>query len=158
MLRDQWGKNEGFRDHSAFFQGERDVTDVPFYYVGEEDGTDFEAVTKWKPLIEFKEGLSKPLTLVIERLNLLGHTYEQCAKEFAFLARLNDFDDTRFTFAALRDALEGVDVKSLSADYGEGGEDFGIFSGGSLLPGSALMRCCGITLWRSMRSLRQWRI
>jgi HEPN/Toprim N-terminal domain 1 len=99
-LEIDWGKNEGFRDHSALFQGEQDVTDVPYYYAGDEDGTDFEGKTKWKPLTECKEGLSKPLSLVIDRLNLLGHTYEQCEVEFAFLAQFNDFDDTRFTRCA----------------------------------------------------------
>jgi hypothetical protein len=126
-LEIDWGKNEGFRDHSALFQGERDVSDVPYYYAGEDDGTDFEGEKKWKPVIEHKEGLSKPLRLVVDRLKLLGHTYAQCEKEFAFLARLNNFDDTRFTFAALRDLLAAIDVTSLSADYGEGGEDFGKF-------------------------------
>ena len=133
-LEIDWGKNQGFRDHSALFQGERDVTDVPYYYAGAEDGTDFEGKTKWKPLIEYKEGLSKPLPLVIDRLNLLGHTYGQCEKEFAFLARLNGFDDTRFTFTTLRDTLAAVDVTSLSADYGEGGEDFGKFFRRELAP------------------------
>lgn len=126
-LEIDWGKNHGFRDHSALFQGEQDIADVPYYYAGKEDGTDFEGEPKWEPLIEHKEGLSKPLPLVIDRLNLLGHTYEQCEKEFTFLARLNGFDDTSFTFAALRDVLEAVDVTSLSTDYGEGGEDFGKF-------------------------------
>jgi len=127
QLEIDWGKNQGFRDHSALFQGERDVTDVPYYCAGGEDGTDFEGEKKWKPVIEHKEGLSKPLPLVIDRLKLLGPTYTQCEKEFAFLARLNDFDDTRFTFAALRDVLAAIDVTSLSADYGEGNEDFGKF-------------------------------
>jgi hypothetical protein len=126
-LEIDWGRNQGFRDHSALFQGERDVNDVPYYYVGEENGTDFEGKTKWKPLIEQKEGLSKPPPLVIDRLRLLGHTYQQCEKEFAFLARLNGFDDTRFTFAALSDLLAAIDVTSLSVNYGEGGEDFGKF-------------------------------
>ncbi len=133
-LEIDWGKNQGFRDHSALFQGERDVADVPYYYVGDEEGKDFEGQTKWKTIIEFKEGLSKPLPLVIDRLNLLGHTYEQCEKEFTFLARLNNFDDSHFTFAALRDVLAAVDVTSLSADYGEGGEDFGKFFRRELAP------------------------
>ncbi len=47
-LEIDWGKNQGFRDHSALFQGETDVADVPYYYAGEEEGTDFEANTKWK--------------------------------------------------------------------------------------------------------------
>lgn len=139
-LEIDWGKNQGFRDHSALFQGECDVTEVPYYYVGDEDGTDFEGKTKWKPLVEYKEGLSKPLPLVIDRLKLLGHTYEQCEKEFAFLARLNGFDDERFPFAALREVLAGIDVASLSADYGEGGEDFGKFFRRELAPRLGLDR------------------
>lgn len=133
-LEIDWGKNQGFRDHSALFQGEPDVSEVPYYYAGVEDGIDFEGETKWKPLIEHKEGLSKPLLLVIDRLNLLGHTFDQCEKEFAFLAKLNGFDETRFTFDALRDALASVDVTSLSVDYGGGGEDFGKFFRRELAP------------------------
>jgi hypothetical protein len=133
-LEIDWGKNQGFRDHSALFQGEQDVTDVPYYYAGEEDGIDLGGDRKWKPLVEYKEGLSKPLPQVIERLNLLGHTYEQSEKEFAFLARLHDFDDARFAFASIRDALATVDVTSLSLDYGDGGEDFGKFFRRELAP------------------------
>ncbi|MEX0922311.1 MAG: HEPN/Toprim-associated domain-containing protein [Rhodovibrionaceae bacterium] len=133
-LEIDWGKNQGFQDHSALFQGEWDVTNVPYYYARVEDGTDFEGSEKWKLLVEYKEGLSKPLSLVIDRLNLLGHTYEQCEKEFAFLARLNGFDDKRFTFTALREVLTVVDVASISAHYGEGGEDFGKFFRRELAP------------------------
>ncbi len=68
------------------------------------------------------------------RLNLLGHTYEQCEKEFTFLARFNGFDDEYFAFGALRDALASIDVASLSADYGDGGEDFGKFFRRELAP------------------------
>lgn len=113
-LEIDWGKNQGVSDHSALFQGERDVADVPYYYAGDEEEEDFEGHMKRKVIIEFKEGLSKPLPLVVDRLNLLGHTYEQCEKEFAFLARLINFDDSRFTFATLRDVLATVDVTSLS--------------------------------------------
>jgi hypothetical protein len=122
-----WGKNEGFHDYSPLFQGEADVADIPYYYAGEEDGTDFEGDTKWKPVVELKEGLSKPLAQVTDRLNLLGHTYAQCELEFDFLASHNGFDRTRFQFELLRDALAQVDVNTISVNYGEGGEDFGKF-------------------------------
>lgn len=133
-LEIDWGKNHGFRDHSALFQGEADVANVPYYYAGEEDGTAFEGSTKSKALVEYKEGLSKPLPLVVDRLELLGHTFDHCEKEFVFFAQLNDFDEEHFTFAALGDALASVDVASLSADYGEGGEDFGRFFQRELAP------------------------
>lgn len=133
-LEIDWGKNQFFRDHSALFQGEQDVASVPYLYAVEGEPNGFKGEVKWKPLIEYKEGLSKPFPQVIERLNLLGHTYQQSAREFASLARLHDFDDTRFTFAALSDALATVDITSLSLDYGEGGEEFGEFFRRELSP------------------------
>ncbi len=125
QLEVDWGKNHGFTDHSALFQGEEDVTDVPYYYWGEAIGTEGEAT--WEPIIEMKEGLSKPLHEVIDRLNLLGQTYAQCEKEFRFLAGLNDFDTAQFEFEELAQALARIDVCAISADYGEDGEDFGKF-------------------------------
>ncbi|RWM06388.1 HEPN/Toprim-associated domain-containing protein [Mesorhizobium sp.] len=135
-LEIEWGKNRGFNDHSALFQAESDVANVPYYYVGDEEEDDavFEDDIRYKPIVEFKEGLSKPLSQVIERLNLLGHTYAQGEREFAYLAGLNVFDSTRFTFEHLRDALGNVDVNTISADYGEGGEDFGKFFRRELSP------------------------
>jgi len=133
-LEVDWGKNSGFQDHSALFQGEEDVAPVPYYYAGDEGGIDFEGGSTYVPIIEMKEGLSKPLPLVIDRLNLLGHTFDQCEQEFAFLAGLNGFDAEEFTFEALREALATVDVSSLSLDYGEGGEDFGKFFRRELAP------------------------
>jgi HEPN/Toprim N-terminal domain 1 len=129
-----WGKNSGFTDHSALFQGERDVSDVPYYYAGDEDGIDFEGHKKWKTIVEFKEGMQKPLMQVIDRLNLLGHTHSQCENEFACLAQFNGFNDSHFTFAMLQDVLASVDVTSLSANYGDGGEEFGKFFRRELAP------------------------
>lgn len=139
-LEIDWGKNWGFSDHSALFQAEADVKNVPYYYAGEEDGIDFEGDPKWKPIIELKEGLSKPLELVIDRLNLLGHTYEQCEKEFVYLSGLNEFDRARFTFEQLRNAVGNVDVNTISADYGEGGEGFGKFFRREMAPRLGLIK------------------
>lgn len=133
-LEIDWGKNSGFRDHSALFQGEEDVAAVPYYYARAEYGIDVADDANYVPTIEMREGLSKPLPLVIDRLNLLGHTFDQCEQEFAFLAGLNGFDVEEFTFEALREALATVDVSSLSLDYGEGGEDFGKFFRRELAP------------------------
>lgn len=126
-LEIDWGKNHGFRDHSALFQGEDDVSEVPYYYAGEELGPDVGERPTYVPIVEWKEGLSKPLLLVVDRLNLLGHTLRYCEDEFAFLSELNGFDRGVFTFEALRTALSTVEVSSLSLDYGEGGEYFGKF-------------------------------
>lgn len=126
-LEIDWGKNHGFTDHSPLFQS-TDLAQVPYYYVAEgsegvkdEHGDyDFDLVT------EYKDGLSKPLWQVIERINLLGHTMEYARREFEYLSHLNHFNMGKFNFDQLAEALATVDVNTISADYGDG-EDFGKF-------------------------------
>lgn len=124
-LEVDWGKNNGFVDHSPLFQ-RGDVGDVPYYYAGKEiKGADGE--TDWEVITELKDGLSKPLSQVIDRINLLGHTKAVCESEFAALAEWNGFDPKSFSFDDLCDAISTIDVSALSPNYGEGGEDFGKF-------------------------------
>jgi hypothetical protein len=133
-----WGKNNGFVDHSALFQTS-DVAPVPYYYAGEEiEGCDGEL--ECEVITELKDGLSKPLTQVIDRINLLGHTRAVCEREFSKLAEFNGFDPESFTFGDLRDALTTLDVSGLSPNYGEGGEDFGKFFQKKILPRLNLKR------------------
>lgn len=121
-LEIDWGKNSGFVDHSMLFQGEKDVANVPYYYAGEdrEDGG-------YDIIVEYKEGLSRPLRLIVDRLDLLGHTSAHARREFEYLSGLNSFDLREHPFERLQEALASVDVSRVSADYGEGGEDFGKF-------------------------------
>ncbi|MDP3692709.1 HEPN/Toprim-associated domain-containing protein [Bradyrhizobium sp.] len=126
-LQVDWGKNRGFTDHSAFFQTS-DVTLVPYYYVVEgSDYIDEVGETQWKITVEYKEGLSKPLCEVKDRIALLGHTIEHCRQEFMYLANLNNFDSERFEFESLKVALATVDVSSIALPISEGDEDFGEF-------------------------------
>jgi len=118
-LEIDWGKNNGFVDHSPLFQA-TDLTNVPYYYADD--------------VVQHKEGLSKPLKHVVDRVNLLGHTHRLCEKEFEFLAEFNNFDRDRFRFADLQKALATVDVNGLSVDYGEPGEDFGKFFRREIFP------------------------
>ena len=125
-LEIDWGKNYGFRDHSPLFQPS-DLTEVPYYYVDEanphkEGGAEYE----YNLVTRYKEGMSKPLSKVVERINLLGHTLAYARQEFEALSRFNSFDLDRFNFDQLAQALATVDVNEVSADYGEG-EDFGKF-------------------------------
>jgi hypothetical protein len=53
---------------------------------------------RWKIIAEYKDGLSKPLCEVIDRVELLGHTLAVCEKEFNYLSKLNEFDARRFRF------------------------------------------------------------
>ncbi|KYK50418.1 hypothetical protein A1D31_20130 [Bradyrhizobium liaoningense] len=131
-LEIDWGKNNGFVDHSALFQA-NDLTQVPYYYAGNEiKGPDGQP--DWEVITEMQDGLSKPLAHVIDRINLLGHTEAVCEREFAALASFNGFDANSFSFSDLRTALATVDVQAISPNYGEGGEDFGKFFRREILP------------------------
>jgi hypothetical protein len=152
-LEVDWGKNNSFVDHSALFQA-GDVTQIPYYYTGQEKGAD--GAPDWEVITELKEGLSKPLAQVIERINLFGHTHSVCEAEFAALAEFNGFDATTFSFADLRQALSAIDVGSLSPNYGEGGEDFGKFFRREILPRLDL-KAGGPTQWNSAASRKAWR-
>ncbi|NOJ47825.1 hypothetical protein HCN50_16485 [Bradyrhizobium sp. WSM 1744] len=126
-LQVDWGKNRGFTDHSAFFQTS-DVTLVPYYYVVEgSDYVDEAGEMQWKIRVEYREGLSKPLLEVKDRIELLGHTIDQCHLEFIYLANQNGFDAEVFEFEALKKALSSVDVSSLAITVSQGDEDFGEF-------------------------------
>jgi hypothetical protein len=127
-LEIDWGKNSGFTDHSSLFQP-TDVAQVPYYYVkeGGKRLVDSFGENRYELFAKYQEGLSKPLWQVVDRIELLGHTLKHCEREFKFLSELNDFDDQRFTFDELRQALITIDVNAISADYGEMGEDFGKF-------------------------------
>ena len=114
-----WGKNGGFVDHSALFQP-ADLVKIPYYYANTQ--------------VEMKDGLSKPLPLVCDRINLLGHTMAVCEQEFKSLGAYNDIDEARFSFGDLREALATVDVSAMSPDYGPGGEDFGKFFRREIFP------------------------
>lgn len=123
-LEVDWGKNLYFTDHSQLFQS-GDLAQVPYYYVDEDDPHN-ENTGEYNLVMVLKDGLSKPLEKVIDRINLLGYTKTYARKEFNYLARGNDLDIKKFNFDELAEALAAVDVDAISADYGEY-ESFGKF-------------------------------
>ena len=122
-----WGKNSGFTDHSALFQ-EPDVADFPYFYAG---GGELPEPTpdgkQWEVVTELKEGLSKPLPEVIDRMNLLGYSKRYAEAEFKQVMSMGDSESSGLTFELLHKALKEVELDKVSLDYGEGGEDFGKF-------------------------------
>jgi HEPN/Toprim N-terminal domain 1 len=124
-LEIDWGKNFGFADHSPLFQV-TDLAQVPYYYAEDETYIDSTGEERSKLFAELKEGMSKPLGQVVDRIALLGHTLAHCEREFEYLSAFNDFDPAQFRFDELKEALATIDVNAISADYGMG-EDFGKF-------------------------------
>jgi hypothetical protein len=88
-LEIDWGKNFGFTDHSALLQS-TDIAQLPYYYVDENDPHNDNG--EYNVITEYKVGLSKPLTQVVERITLLGHTLKYARREFDYLSMLNHFD------------------------------------------------------------------
>jgi hypothetical protein len=127
-LEIDWGKNSGFADHSPLFQAS-DLAQVPYYYVTEDRKTCAASSSqeRYELFAEYKDGMSKPLSQVVDRIKLLGHTLGYSEREFRYVSQLNAFDNQRFTFEELKQALVSIDVNAVSADYGEMGEDFGKF-------------------------------
>ena len=130
-LEIDWGKNNGFSDHSALFQA-GDIAQVPYWYVDEEtpiDEADSVSLERGYSLkAKYKDGMSKPLAQVVERIGMLGFTPRYARREFHYLSHLNRFDENVFTFDQLAELLRTVDVSKVSVDYSQGeGEDFGKF-------------------------------
>ena len=119
-LEVDWGKNFFFNDHSQLFQAS-DVAQVPYYYVDWDEACESGYDDKERELITvMKDGLSKPLHQVMERIDLLGYTMNYAQREFERLLESSDFDTAKFSFGQLAKALRTVDINAMSADYGEG--------------------------------------
>ena len=130
-LETDWGKNSFFNDHSALYQV-ADLVQVPHFYPGDEEFLDDAGLPRREIVTIYKDGLSKPLPQIINRIELLGHSLAQCENEFAHLAKL--FDIKGFPFAHLKDAVARVDIGELSLDYGDSGDDLGEFVTRQIFP------------------------
>ncbi|MGH1557398.1 HEPN/Toprim-associated domain-containing protein [Caulobacter segnis] len=90
-----WGKNEGFTNHSALFRP-GDLTQVPYYYAADEDDPERAHLPlikssdnfSYRLITEMQEGYSAPVSVVARRLLLLGHTDAFCREEFEALCEV----------------------------------------------------------------------
>ena len=67
-----WGKNNYFNNHSKLFQMQDFGKQVPYYYIDDNDNE----------IIEYKEGASKQLSEVKQRLEMLGYTLQNIEKMY----------------------------------------------------------------------------
>jgi hypothetical protein len=138
-LEVDWGKDKGLHDHSHLYQV-GDIAKIPYYYLDvsheteySDHGVYYANWPRWPARIVEGDGLSKPFSKVVDRLELLGHTLANCENEFSYLARLAQLDE-HFRFSQLSEALARVDVRSLSPDYTESGRHRGQFFLLDILP------------------------
>ena len=118
-LEIDWGKNAHFADHSQLFQP-CDLAQVPYYYVDEdqprkEGGGEY----KHNLVTVMKDGLSKSLEQVMERIDLLGYTMNHARREFEYVSRRHDSDSNTFSFELLAKMLATDFVTSIPTGEGK---------------------------------------
>lgn len=125
-----WGKNNIFRNHSALFKIE-DVTKIPYYYVNDSG----------KIVMELKDGYSRKLSSVKQRLNLLGYTLKKARKMYEqALSECYDFNlRPNLSFDNFSRLLKEIDINQIctpgfAAEFGPNGYDFGEFARRCIFP------------------------
>lgn len=121
-----WGKNSYFRDHSALFTPE-DIKHIPYYYV---DYINDES----KIIIEYKEGMSRKLSSIKKRLDLLGYTHKKITTMYctAIEESASYGYGINLTFHEFANVIKNIRVDQIdttiyAAEYQENGYDFGEF-------------------------------
>lgn len=115
------------RDHCALYQAS-DFGQIPSYYVDpDEDTSDYDIDEERPTVVGHNDGYSKPFRDVLDRIKMLGYSYNNGKSNFLELARIHDFNPAEFRFEDLEDAVQRIDVTQISADYGDGHESFGKF-------------------------------
>lgn len=117
-----WGKNNIFTNHSVLFLPQ-DIKEIPYYYVDDETEV---------PVIELKEGFSRKLSSVKNRLDLLGYSlysikakYNSCseqAEEFGCKVNLS-FEEFCRVISNIN--IPKVNSVNIAVQYDENGYDLG---------------------------------
>src|SRR6266542_2808426 len=110
-LEIDWGKNSGFIDHNPLFQPS-DIAQVPYEYAEDIESPNNEE-KPWRIITELKEGLSKPLKLVVERLNLLGYTLNYCINSYELASKEFDYWGEPISFERLQDLIRSIDFSEV---------------------------------------------
>ncbi len=120
-----WGKNLSFRDHSALFQPQ-DLKLIPYYYVDNTDEPNFDIEEK------LKEGLSRKLSSVKMRLDLLGYDlvsikqlYENLIKDSEAHGCTILFSFDCFFNLLIHIDIQSIDTVTIAGSFHEYGYDLG---------------------------------
>lgn len=130
-----WGKNNYINDHSALFKTD-DIHDVPYFYADDEaEDNDHHVIT------EYKEGLSRSLSSIKKRLDLLGYTLPAVEKMYNQLVRESALHsiDVSLSFNCFSRLLKEIDVNKINTpdfayEFGEYGYDLGEFVRRCIIP------------------------
>jgi len=130
-----WGKNNCFTDHSALFLSQ-DIKEIPYYYVD---------VDTEEPIVELKEGYSRKLSSIMNRLNLLGYTLDEIKNQYnTFLKEAENFAcNVNLTFEEFYRVISNIDLSkvdsvSIAVEYDENGYDLGEYARRCILDDSEI--------------------
>ena len=109
-----WGKNHSFTDHSALFLPS-DVDLIPYYYADD--------------VVEIKEGLTRKLSSIKSRLDLLGYSPNTLARRYEEHLNLvpDYYPDVPISFEQFRSIVSSIDLVKVSLDSEFGDFDLGEF-------------------------------
>lgn len=107
-----WGKNNFFTDHSALFLP-TDIVSMPYYYADN--------------IVEMKEGLSRKLSSIKKRLNLLGYSSKALEEKYEeHLEAVPDYyPDVPISFEQFRAVISAIDLERVSFEPDFGDYDLG---------------------------------
>lgn len=108
-----WGKNNTFTNHSALFQID-DIKQIPYYYA------DWDSE---KTIVEWKEGYSKKLSEVKQRLDLLGYSIKNISKIFEeHIEETNRHEiGVNITFNHYYQAIYSIELKKVDMRFSSDG-------------------------------------
>lgn len=125
-----WGKNNCINFHSDLFQPE-DVKQIPYYYVDDENSYN----------TEYKEGYSRKLSSVKQRLNLLGYTLKTIKTMYNEMVEEceNHCLSVALSYENFSKLLKEIDVNKINTlkyevEYDENGYDLGEFARRCIIP------------------------
>ena len=114
-LEIDWGKNNFFTNHSKLFLPSEDVCEIPYYYADN--------------VVEYKEGLSRPLKGIKRRLELLGYPLHSLRSLYdAHLSSVPDYyPDVPVTFDEFYQVISSLDVNNIDINENDHDYDLGEF-------------------------------
>ena len=125
-----WGRYNSISDHSVLFKTE-DIKQVPYYYANDIDAEDPSECV----IVEFKEGLSRSLSSMKKRLELLGYTLSSVESMYNDMVREAELHSIKVAlpFEFFSTLLKEIDIAKIntpsrSYESADNGYDFGEFA------------------------------
>lgn len=127
-----WGKNNFYRNHGSLFQL-CDIKEIPYYYADD--------------VIEHKEGLSRKLSLIKRRLDLLGYGFNSLKEQYDnHINEVPDYyRDIPLSYKEFYSVVSNLDISKITLDEEWGDYDPGEFLSQYLFKHPEFNKICNLS-------------